>query len=186
MPVPESMRRLLRDPHGTTEWTPPVPPPPPPMIRAAIAALERALEPAPPEAVRDCLKALAHGCAHKAADTLDWTYQARLYARALAELPADLWQEAVREILLSAEWFPATAALARIALPKLAERRRMLARARRMLDAPPASDGRPAETREQRLRASLATFRRLGLVARAQNVERQLAALSPQQPTEHT
>lgn len=154
-------------------------------IREAVAELARTLQPADEATVQSCLKALAHGTAHKMASTQDWKYQAKLYQKVLADVPADIWTEVTQELLRTCEWFPGTAAIAKRCEPRIAERRRMLDRAEAMLARATAAVPRstvaprsPASRVKERLRRMEETreiWRRLGRTQDVQRLDQQIA-----------
>lgn len=141
--VPESIRRLLADPfrmegEPMLSWTAPTKLPADctvQMLRDFVDRIGASLKPAPADTIQACIKALAHGTAHKAATTKDWQYQTKLYARTLDDIPSDVWFEVTKELLKTYEWFPGTAAIAKRAEPILVERRKQLDRARATLAA---------------------------------------------------
>jgi hypothetical protein len=198
--VTASLRRLLADPFpmeegATPSWIMPTALPDARTIREAIAELTRTLQPADEPTVQVCLKALAHGTAHKMASTQDWKYQARLYAKVLADVPADLWTEVTQELLRTCEWFPGTATIAKRCAPRLAERRRMLERAEAMLARATAGTPRPAaaprpplsliKERVRRMEETREIWRRLGRTQDVQRLDQQieLAKRTPAQPS---
>lgn len=163
------------------------------MLRDFVDRLAAALAPAPADTIQACIKALAHGTAHKAATTKDWQYQTKLYARTLDDIPTDVWFEVTKELLKTYEWFPGTAAIAKRAEPILAERRKQLDRARATLavfdggrqqlagpTTKPATFER--EPKEVRLRTLRNGLRRIGQHHRAAEHERELAALESREP----
>ena len=163
------------------------------MLRDFVDRLAAALAPAPADTIQACIKALAHGTAHKAASTKDWQYQTKLYARTLDDIPTDVWFEVTKELLKTYEWFPGTAAIAKRAEPILAERRKQLERARatlavfdggqQQLSAPVATRATfQREPKEVRLRTLRNSLRRVGHHQRAAEHERELAALENREP----
>jgi hypothetical protein len=163
------------------------------MLRDFVDRLAAALKPAPADTIQACIKALAHGTAHKAASTKDWQYQTKLYARTLDDIPSDVWFEVTKELLKTYEWFPGTAAIAKRAEPILAERRKQLERAEATLAV--FDGGRPQlagpatktatferEPREVRLRTLRNSLRRIGQHQRAAQHERELADLESREP----
>lgn len=163
------------------------------MLRDFVDRLRGALKPAPLDTVQACIKALAHGTAHKAASTKDWQYQTRLYARTLDDIPSDVWFEVTKELLKTYEWFPGTAAIAKRAEPILAERRKQLERAeatlavfdggRQQLAGSVAKNSAfEREPREVRLRTLRNSLRRVGQHQRAAEYERELADLESREP----
>lgn len=162
------------------------------MLQDFVKRLEASLAPAPADTIQACIKALAHGTAHKAASTKDWQYQTKLYARTLDDIPTDVWFEVTKDLLKTYEWFPGTAAIAKRAEPLLAERRKQLERARAVLAqfggvqqiaaAPKASSAFEREPREVCLRTLRNSLRKVGQHHRAAVYERELAALEGRQP----
>lgn len=154
-------------------------------ISDAVAELTRTLQPADEHTVQVCLKALAHGTAHKMASTQDWKYQARLYHKVLADVPADLWTEVTQELLRTCEWFPGTATIAKRCEPRIAERQRMLARAQAMLARATAATPRPTvsarspsslvKERVRRMEETREIWRRLGRTQDVQRLDAQIA-----------
>lgn len=155
-------------------------------IRDAVAELTRTLQPADEQTVQVCLKALAHGTAHKMASTQDWKYQARLYHKVLADVPADIWTEVTQELLRTCEWFPGTATIAKRCEPRIAERQRMLARAQAMLARANATANRATATaartsssvvkeRVRRMEETREIWRRLGRTQDVQRLDAQIA-----------
>lgn len=177
-------------------WTAPTKLPPDcsvAMLRDFVDRLAASLTPAPADTIQACIKALAHGTAHKAASTKDWQYQTKLYARTLDNIPSDVWFEVTKELLKAYEWFPGTAAIAKRAEPILAERRKQLERARATLAA--FGGGRPQiagpapkaavferEPKQVRLRTLRNSLRRVGQHHRAAQYERELAGLENREP----
>lgn len=199
--VPESIKRLLADPfrmegEPMRTWTAPTKLPPDctvGMLRDFVDRLRASLKPAPADTIQACIKALAHGTAHKAASTKDWQYQTKLYARTLEDIPSDVWFEVTKELLKTYEWFPGTAAIAKRAEPLLAERRKQLERAeatlavfdvgRQQLAGPtPKASAFEREPREVRLRTLRNSMRRIGQHQRAAGYERELAELENREP----
>ena len=162
------------------------------MLQDFVQRLEASLAPAPADTIQACIKALAHGTAHKAASTKDWQYQTKLYARTLDDIPSDVWFEVTKDLLKTYEWFPGTAAIAKRAEPLLAERRKQLERARAVLAqfggvqqiaaSPKASAVFEREPREVRLRTLRNSLRKVGQHHRAAAYERELAALENREP----
>ncbi|MBR2817213.1 MAG: hypothetical protein IKE60_21320 [Reyranella sp.] len=185
-----SMRRLLVDPYrmeegATPSWTMPSVLPETRTIRDAVAELTRTLQPADEQTVQVCLKALAHGTAHKMASTQDWKYQARLYHKVLIDVPADIWTEVTQELLRTCEWFPGTATIAKRCEPRIAERQRMLERAEAMLARATAATPRPTvparspssfvKERVRRMEETREIWRRLGRTQDVQRLDAQIA-----------
>ena len=163
------------------------------MLRDFVDRLRASLKPAPADTIQACIKALAHGTAHKAASTKDWQYQTKLYARTLEDIPSDVWFEVTKELLKTYEWFPGTAAIAKRAEPILAERRKQLERAeatlamfdggRQQLAGPtPKVSTFQREPRQVRLRTLRNSLRKVGQHQRAAGYERELAELENREP----
>lgn len=175
-------------------WTAPTKLPPDcsvAMLREFVDRLQASLAPAPADTIQACIKALAHGTAHKAATTKDWQYQTKLYARTLDDIPKDIWFEVTKDLLKTYEWFPGTAAIAKRAEPLLAERRKQLQRAEAVLAmfggtpqiaAAPKSATFQREPRVVRLRTLRNSLRKVGEHHRAAGYERELAALENRAP----
>lgn len=163
------------------------------MLRDFVDRLRASLKPAPADTIQACIKALAHGTAHKAASTKDWQYQTKLYARTLEDIPSDVWFDVTKDLLKTYEWFPGTAAIAKRAEPILAERRKQLERAEATLavfdGGRPQITGAAAKTstferepREVRLRTLRNSLRKVGQHERAAGYERELANLENREP----
>jgi len=180
----------------TRTWTAPTKLPPDctvGMLRDFVDRLRGSLKPAPADTIQACIKALAHGTAHKAASTKDWQYQTKLYARTLEDIPSDVWFEVTKDLLKTYEWFPGTAAIAKRAEPILVERRKQLERAEATLAV--FDGGRPQitgpapktaaferEPKEVRLRTLRNSLRKVGQHQRAAGYERELAELENREP----
>lgn len=142
----ESQRRLLADtlslgdavpaPDPFASWSPPVVLPSPDRARAVIAELERGLQPTRPSFLKwicDKLSALPSQGASGVNAAL-WTDNV---CDVCEGFPEDLLQSACLELLKTRTFRPSPAEIVKVIEPKHAERRRMLARARRLLPEAP-------------------------------------------------
>lgn len=166
----ESQRRLLADtlslgdmqpsPDPFASWSPPVVLPEPARVKAVVAELERGLMPTRPQFLKwicDKLSALPSQGASGVNAAL-WTDNV---CDVCEGFPEDLLQSACLELLKTRTFRPSPAEIVKVIEPKHAERRRMLARARRLLPEAPkpavAATWTP-EPEEDRLRATIRRF----------------------------
>lgn len=166
--------------------------PDPDRVKRVIAELDRGLQPTRPEFLKwicDKLSALPSQGAN--------AVNAALWADNVCDVcdgyPEDLLQAACLEVLKTRTWRPSPAEIVKLIEPKHAERRRMLARARRLLpESPkPAAEAmfRP-EPEEDRLRATIrrfldgkaGSFLRPMLQRSAIEAEKRLAEIEGRQP----
>lgn len=197
-----SQRRLLADTLSLGDtvpsldpfasWSPPATLPEPPRVKAVIAELDRGLQPTRPQFLKwicDKLSALPSQGAN-ATNAAFWTDNVCDVCEAY---PEDLLQSACLELLKTRTWRPSPAEIVKTIEPKHAERRRMLARAKRLLPEAPKPKDAPAftpEPEEVRLRATVARYRDGGagsflrsiLQRSAIAAEKRLAEIEGRQP----
>ena len=161
-------------------------------MKRVIAELDRGLQPTRPEFLKwicDKLSALPSQGAN--------AVNAALWADNVCDVcdgyPEDLLQAACLEVLKTRTWRPSPAEIVKLIEPKHAERRRMLARARRLLpESPkPAAEAMfQPEPEEDRLRATIRRFHACGagsflrpvLQRSAIEAEKRLAEIEGRQP----
>ena len=102
-------------------------------MRAALAALQRALAPAPERFIREKLAALATYKGSRAGVPAEWKLRTAEYLRLLGHYPADIWQDALDEWTLGNRFFPDLSEINELMLPRLQERRRYVERLKAML-----------------------------------------------------
>lgn len=165
-----SQRRLLADtlslgdavqsPDPFASWSAPATLPEPARVKAVIAELDRGLQPTRPQFLKwicDKLSALPSQGAN-ATNAAFWTDNVIDVCR---EYPEDLLQSACLELLKTRQWRPTPAEIVRTIEAKHSERRRMLARAKRLLPEASKPTEAPAftpEPEEDRLRATIRRF----------------------------
>lgn len=182
----ESVRRVLADPFslGTdlVPWQPPTVPPDSSQLRAARNELARSLEPAPAAHVDWCLGKL-FALPTRAQNAEGSAYLAEGFLEVAGHYPADLWTWATKEILRTKKFRPAPSELVEIAEPKFAERKRMLERARSLLEpAKPALPPPPKETGLQRLENLRAIYTRHQRPLDVERIDRLIAIAKGEAP----
>lgn len=201
----ESMRRSLADPFDLfggsgkrgddvpstrSEWRLPDVLPEARDIKAAIAELSEKTSDVELGFFKSALKMIAYATRHKDEKAIDWKYRTRVYYLVLKDVPADMWKDLTMQVIRTCAWFPAAAEIDRLVRPYVEQRKRMLERARLILaavnaagkaDAPAPAKRMTADEQRaassERLRDSIRIFTNRGMIDRAANAERTLAAL---------
>lgn len=199
----ESQRRSLADtlslgeapsPDPFAAWVVPAVLPDPERVKRVLAELERGLRPARPEFLKwicDKLSALPSQTATGVNAAL-WTDNV---VDVCEGYPEDLLQGACLELLKTRTFRPSPAEIVKVIEPKHAERRRMLARAKRLLPdtAKPAGVATfQPEAEDVRLRGMIDRFHRCPpgsflrqiLQRRAIEAEKRLAEIEGRQPSD--
>lgn len=182
------MRRSLADPYSLSDvlavWEPPAALPERTTLKGAIAELERSLVKAPDAHQKYCLAKLGVMAA-RPNTAMDNAIQADNFIDVCGHFPTDLWTAATMEILQTKTFRPAPAELFGIINPKYEQRRRMLDRAKWMLN--PAGQvthepEKPLATANERIAHSIAVFTRLGMRSRAEAAQDKLDRLEGRDP----
>lgn len=147
-----------------------------------IAELDRGLQPTRPEFLKwicDKLSALPSQGANAT--------NAALWSDNVCDVcegyPEDLLQAMCLEVLKTRQWRPTPAEIVKLIEPKHAERKRMLARAKKLLPQPKAAAEVPRETLPERLRAMVTSYRKFPQhLDKAARYERELAAIEEREP----
>lgn len=183
-----SMRRLLADPYTAGDdvpaWSPPARLPEARVLTEAVREIERALRPATAAHMRWCVHKL-FVLPTAGSDTTSAALMADNFIDACGHLPDDLWSAGTLELLQTKSFRPTPAELLRTVDRKLAERRRMLGRAKGLLAAKPAAAPFVPEPEEVRLKATIDRWKRHEgsflapmLQRSAERAERRLAELA--------
>jgi hypothetical protein len=156
-------------------------------LRSALSKVHEALRPCGPVLAMQFLRLLKARTKARSLDQADEAISAAAYADWLANYPADVAQESCEYWARGNTWWPSWAELQAIldrrAAPRLAIRK-ALQKATDPKPAPLYLGEHLPETREQRLKASIASYLRHGKPFRAARIERELAAEENREPEE--
>lgn len=151
-------------------------------VKRVIAELDRGLQPTRPEFLKwicDKLAALPTQTATGVNAAL-WTDNV---CDVCDGYPEDLLKAACLELLKTRTFRPSPAEIVKLIEPKHAERKRMLARAQKLLPQPKAAAEVPRETLPERLRAMVTSYRKFPQhLDKAARYERELAAIEEREP----
>jgi len=184
-PLPSSVARALRqaedDAHPDIPWRPPAVLPPAEALQAALALLTP--RPAADRTIAACLAALVIAFEPNTRLSPEATrLRFEVWKDANGDLGDGLWNEATARAIRTLKWMPKPAELRGLVGPMLEARalrrkrcERMLAELERRRRAPPPP---PIEPLEVRLATVVALYRKHGLTADAERVQRELDQLT--------
>lgn len=177
----ESLRRSLADTLSlgdeVAKWEPPAALPRPEALRPAIAELERSLKPAAPEHMRWCVGKLV-SLPTRNGDHIKAAVHSDNFIDACAHFPADLWSAGTLELLQGSTFRPSPAELYAAVNKRYEQRKRMLERARLMLNGPP-EEAKPKELpipdRLGRMQHTRQVYVRLNRMTDVARIDREIA-----------
>lgn len=178
----ESLRRSLADTFSLgdapTTWEPPAALPERTTLRGAVVELERSLRPATPAHVQWCVGKLMVMPA-RGGDFTKAAMQTDNFIDACGHFPDDLWSAGTLELLQTKTFRPSPAELFAVISAKYDQRRRMLDRAKWMLNPignAEAPEEKPIPTRLGRIEHTRTIYARMNRIRDVERIDREIAA----------